>query len=117
MTSRMFARLKSSAFQSRLCKIALLTAFWSVALQIRASDFYVSPLGFDTNAGTASKPFASLERARQAVRDSQQTRTGSGRAVRVTLLGGDYIRTNSFELSAPDSGEAASPVVWEAASG
>jgi hypothetical protein len=84
--------------------------------QVRASEFYVSPRGSDADAGTSAKPFATLERARQAVRDSRQTRTGPGTPATVTLLAGDYIRTNSLELTTADSGGAA-PVVWQAARG
>lgn len=38
------------------------------AAQMCGEEFYVSPKGADTNPGTKSQPFASLERARDAAR-------------------------------------------------
>ena len=54
-------------------------------------QFFVSPKGSDKNPGSAAKPFASLERARSAVRDARKS---PREPVSVTLLGGDYLRTN-----------------------
>lgn len=87
---------------------------WVIAVTLAAAvsgyaDFYVSPTGSDANPGTKSKPFGTLERAREAVR----TRNASG-PVTVWLRGGDYSRANALELSAADSGTATSPVVWSA---
>ena len=36
-----------------------------------AADFYVSPAGDDANPGTREQPFASLARAREAVRQAK----------------------------------------------
>src|SRR4051812_20241336 len=111
MAARVSASLKSRALRSRLC-VTILSVACSFATRSHASDFYVSPLGSDINAGTSSKPFATLERARDAVRNSQQGRTNSGKTASVTLLAGNYFRTNSLELAAADS-----TVVWQAAKG
>ncbi|MDH7504119.1 MAG: hypothetical protein QHJ82_15585, partial [Verrucomicrobiota bacterium] len=40
-----------------------------LALCTATADFHVSPAGSDSNPGTASSPFATLERARDAVRE------------------------------------------------
>jgi hypothetical protein len=103
--------------QIRAFGTALATVFVWLAPEARASDFHVSPRGSDINTGNASKPFATLERARQAVRESRQTRNSSGSLATVTLLGGDYLRTNGFELTSADSGDGAAPVIWRAAEG
>jgi hypothetical protein len=107
------SRLQPTILLTRICAATI----WIVPLapQSHALDFYVSPHGSDADAGTASKPFATLTHAREAVRDSR--RTGNQRPVTVTLLAGDYIRTNTFELNSADSGDAASPVFWQAAEG
>src|ERR1043166_7690084 len=115
MTIGISARTKL-ILQLRLSGTIVLVAL-SFAPQVRALDFYISPLGSDANAGTSSKPFATLERARQAVRDSQPTGKRSGSPVTVTLLAGDYLRTNGFELTSADSGNAVAPVIWHAAAG
>jgi hypothetical protein len=83
--------------------LALLAAplLLSAALGVAApaNEVYVSPTGQDTNTGTQEKPFATLERARDAVR--QLT---SAMPVTVWLRGGTYRRQQSFALTAEDSG-------------
>jgi hypothetical protein len=81
--------------------------FWGGALSAQA-DFYVATNGSDQNEGSEAKPFLSLERAREAVRQ------GKGAGVTVWIRGGDYIRTNTFELSAEDSGSSGQPISWRA---
>lgn len=61
-----------------------------------AAEFYLSPAGNDANPGTKEKPFATLERARDAARQAK----GST----VTLAAGTYRRTKTFELDEHDSG-------------
>ncbi len=79
-----------------------------------AAEFYVSPTGNDAHSGSKSQPFATLERAQDAVRALR----GSGRPVpdgiTVFLRGGDYVRSSALELSAEDSGTADSPTIWRA---
>jgi hypothetical protein len=79
---------------------------------VRGEDFYVSPKGADTNAGTKARPFASLERARDAARAAKHD--GS---ITIWLRGGDYQRATTFVLTSADSGTAASPVVYRAVAG
>jgi hypothetical protein len=89
--------------------LSLMVMSMAATVSVRA-DFYVSPTGADANSGTKGKPFATLERARDAVR----ARKTSASKVTVWLRGGDYLRTNALELSAADSGTAEAPVVWSA---
>ncbi|MGA2660073.1 MAG: hypothetical protein ABSH34_21430, partial [Verrucomicrobiota bacterium] len=44
----------------------------AMAVTLHASDFFVAPTGNDANPGTADRPFATLERARDAVRQLKQ---------------------------------------------
>jgi len=47
--------------------------------------FYVSPAGDDRSEGTEARPFATLHRARQAVREVNRAMTGD---IEVVLRGG-----------------------------
>ena len=60
------------------------------------STVHVATNGDDSNPGTEAKPFASLERARNAARQSKKTT--------VILAAGTYRRTKTFELNEKDSG-------------
>jgi hypothetical protein len=74
--------------------------------------FYVSSSGNDTNPGTRQKPFATLTRARAAVRkaDAKINRT-------VIISGGVYELNENFTLGIEDSGTPTHPVTWRAATG
>src|SRR5687767_9906007 len=68
-----------------------------VACSDTPTTFWVSPTGDDANPGTEDAPFASLTRARDAVRDAQPSH-----AI-VIVRGGRYELTETFELDARDS--------------
>jgi len=107
---------ESSRFHMRLNENVggLLLAWLVVPWTIAADDFVVSPQGADTNPGTEALPFATLEAARDAVRRLKSDHGLPAGGVTVWLHGGDYVRTNAFELTAADSGTPESPVVWRA---
>jgi hypothetical protein len=71
----------------------------ATATGVGAVEFFVAPTGDDANPGTAAAPFATLEAARDAVRASARD---AAPAV-VWLRGGDYLRTNTFALTAADT--------------
>ena len=77
-----------------------------------ADFFHISPTGNDANPGSETRPFATLEAARDTVR----TLIADGKlptgGCTIWLRGGDYVRTSTLELNASDSGTAESPVVW-----
>jgi len=76
------------------------------------ADVFVSPNGSDDNPGTRDKPFATLERARDAVREMRRSGALPKDGVTVWLRGGDHARTTVLELTAEDSGTAEAPIVW-----
>lgn len=78
------------------------------------ADLYVSPSGADSNPGTKRKPFATLERARDAVRALKRDTGIPKGGLTVWLRGGDYCRSESFHLIAEDSGAPGAPIVWRA---
>jgi hypothetical protein len=78
-----------------------------------AVEFFVAPAGNDSNPGTREKPFASLEKARDAIRAFKAGGALAG-PVAVRLLPGEYNVTKTFELTAADSGGPSSPVIYRA---
>jgi len=88
-----------------LCLIVLSNA----ALFAAPSEYYIAPQGSDANPGTITQPFASLERARDAIRQSQTAGPKT-----VSLRQGTYYLPQTFILSAQDSGTADAPVTYRA---
>jgi hypothetical protein len=84
----------------------------SLPIVSSCADFYVSPQGSDRNSGSRQKPFATLERARDAARATKHDST-----ITIWLKGGTYTRSSTFTLSAEDSGTASAPVVYRAVPG
>ena len=80
--------------------------------------YHVSPNGADAAPGTLTRPFATLERARDAIRELKKQRGGlaTGR-VTVLLRGGVHPRASTFELAAEDSGAPGAPIVYASTSG
>ncbi len=90
-----------------------LLALFAGALAVQA-DFHVAPSGSDANPGSRGRPFATLERARDAVRERRAAGQLPKGEFTVWLHGGDYRRTNALELAEADSGRPAAPIVWRA---
>lgn len=93
----------------------LLLASMILAGQVLAAEVHVAPHGSDTNPGTADRPFASLERARDAIREAR--RRSPRQAMTIWLHGGRYPRQRSLELDATDSGSPQAPLVIAARPG
>ena len=109
------------ALSSVLFTFADLTQAQNAALddarQTRAADFYVSPAGSDDwsgkladpNADRTDGPFATLEKARDAVRNADKAKP-----VTVELRDGVYSLDKTIQLTEKDSGTAQARVVWRA---
>lgn len=74
-------------------------------------DFYVSPNGNDNNSGKENAPFASLDKARSAVRELKKTKHGD---ITVGLKGGKYILRNTVVFSLEDSGGNGQKITYKA---
>lgn len=79
-----------------------------------AITLYVAPNGKDTNVGTIEQPFATLTRARDAIRAARKDGKLPDGGAKVYLRGGDYPVTQTFELFAEDAGTEQAPVVYRA---
>lgn len=69
-----------------------------------AQPYYVAPSGNDANPGTLKKPFATLQRAQEAVRKKHGD---------VFLRGGTYYLPAPLVFTAADSGTKKQPVVFQ----
>jgi hypothetical protein len=76
--------------------LCLLIASASSGASGEKTVFHVSPNGNDANAGTKSKPFATLAKARDAAR--------APKPARVVVHGGRYFLDAPLDLTAADSG-------------
>lgn len=101
--------------------------FWMFLFGLAASAsgtaFYVSPNGDDSWSGITSEksifgtngPFATLERARDAIRELKKSGRYPARGgVTVFIREGVYSLSRTFQLSAEDSGSLESPVSYRA---
>ncbi|HEY3282287.1 MAG TPA: hypothetical protein VGN26_08450, partial [Armatimonadota bacterium] len=100
------------------CRLHLLVSSLALALATGASaaTLYVSPKGSDANPGTLARPFATLERARDAARALRKQGPLPGGVV-IEVRGGLYELPRPLELNEEDSGTASAPVTWRARAG
>lgn len=78
---------------------------------------HVAPKGDDRGTGTAAKPFASLERARDEIRSVHQKGVLPKGGIRVVVHGGEYAVSKTLNLISADSGNDNEPICYTAASG
>ena len=74
-----------------------------------AKIYYVAPTGNDANPGTESKPFRTLEKARDVVRTVNQSMSGD---ILVLLRGGIYALGRTIVFNHTDSGTNGYNVVY-----
>ena len=93
--------------------------FSSIASSARAAeqpaavaDFVVATSGDDANAGTLAEPFATIDRARQAVR--QLIATGLNSDVKVCVRQGVYRPSEPLTFGPEDSGDEQHAVTYAA---
>ena len=77
------------------------------------SDYYVASDGLDANPGTVDRPFATLARARDAVREARTT--GELRDMRVLIREGIYRLSETVVFTTDDSAPAGCTTIYEAA--
>ncbi len=90
--------------------IALLT----VTTAATAADYFVAPNGKDSNLGTREMPFATLQRARDAIRQLKQAGKLT-EPIFVRLQGGTYQLSQAISFGPGDSGTEDCPVTYTAA--
>lgn len=83
-----------------------------LSFNLGAVDVYVSPHGDDFASGAKAHPFATLARARDAVRAIKQNK-----AVTVHIRGGMYQLDEPILFGKEDSGSKTAPVIYQAEKG
>ena len=79
-----------------------------------ATNIYVSPRGDDSADGSLERPFATVGRARDAVRAMKKAGAFPKGGVTVWLRGGTYRMERPLSLGTKDSGEEGAPVSYRA---
>jgi hypothetical protein len=79
------------------------------------ANYYVAVSGKDTNPGTATAPFATIQRARETVRE--KIKEGLTKDILVEIRGGTYPLTETLTFGPEDSGTEKHSVTYAAAPG
>lgn len=111
--------------RARMSVISLGLSLLPSAMSWAATDFYVSPAGKDQwsgrfaapNGDASDGPFATLPKARDAIRTLRKSGGLPQGGVTVWIEPGTYSLEQGLDLTAEDSGEAGKPVVYRAAKG
>ena len=82
-------------------KFTLIYLFFQISSFVAGADFHVSPAGSDSNPGTLLKPFATIQKARDAVRKINKS---MDKDIRVFIHGGTYYLKTSLLFGPQDSG-------------
>lgn len=97
--------------------LAILAALLLPPLTVlQATEIHVGLDGSDEGPGTKERPFATITRARDAVRELKRQRKADG-PIDVVIHGGTYFLTETVPLTPEDSGTARAPVTYRAADG
>ncbi|GHT35213.1 hypothetical protein FACS189427_04020 [Planctomycetales bacterium] len=94
---------------------ALCLSIFSVSSPVFSAEWFVSPNGDDNNPGTKDKPFASLEKVRDAARSDKKLNGDKPQTIH--FAEGEYLMTKPFVLTAEDSGTTANPVIYSGIEG
>jgi hypothetical protein len=96
----------------RFLLLLLLVAPWQL-LHATTADYYVSPSGNDSNPGTLSQPFATIDKARQAADALFQSSNGRTAPIIVMFRGGTYFLTSTEAFTSGDSGKSSLKIIYQ----
>ncbi len=103
--------VKPKTFFAPAAGLLIFCAAFSLPAAPVFREFFVSPTGSDTNAGTKKLPFQTLAHARDAVRAVSKKMNGD---IVVNLRGGNYRVTAPVEFSSADSGRNGFQIIYRA---
>ena len=102
---------------ARAVSTLLLVGISLVGYSAPAKEIYVATNGRDANAGTIERPFATVARAAEAIRELNLAGELPQGGLTVWVRGGRYQLETGVRLTTEHSGAAASPVVFRAYAG
>ena len=94
--------------------LAFFSIIFSVVTSAFAADLFVAMNGNDVNPGTKEKPFATLKRAREKIREIKNESGLPKEGITVWIRDGVYSFSKTFELDERDSGTESSPIIYRA---
>lgn len=95
----------------RLAVLLLVLSSLTACTTAEKANFYVAPNGNDSSSGTEAKPFATLDRARDAV---QELKSRTQEPITVWVRAGTYYLSEPVVFEAEDSGAEAQPITYAA---
>ncbi|MHC4122596.1 MAG: right-handed parallel beta-helix repeat-containing protein [Planctomycetota bacterium] len=104
--------MKKFTFDERIRSLAFLIIFFIVKTSLVGADFYVSPSGSDANLCSLDKPFATIQKAKEAVRQLKQNEPNE--KITVYVRGGVYKINEPITFEPQDSGTKDNPITYQA---
>jgi len=96
----------------KLIMLPLIYVLFSCATSTESREFYVSPIGDDSNLGTIEAPFKTIEHAKQIVAALSEKTKSKG--IQVFLRGGKYILKETIVFGLQDSGADGTLITYQA---
>lgn len=98
-----------------MTRVFSLLLFFMFAVSVSGGEFFIAPNGKDTDPGTKEAPFASIEKARDAIRAEKEA--GKNEPWTVNFAPGTYRIEKSILFDQADSGTKDAPIIYRGVSG
>lgn len=116
MAKRASTRAEASVIITRMLKLKPLDIDKNPSLQV-FDTYYVALNGSDENSGTIESPFATVEKARDKIREIKANGELPEGGIDVVIRGGTYFVENTIELNELDSGTETGKITYKAYDG
>jgi parallel beta-helix repeat protein len=97
-----------------IIKLAVLIVLFILRTEAHAQDIYITPSGNDAQCGSKDKPVATLEAARDLIRQYKANNRLPKGGLTVWIGQGQYDQKMPLVLNENDSGEPGAPIIWRA---
>ena len=105
-------------YSSALCVLIAAASFFGICPMSYAEEqmpevaFYVAPDGNDNNTGTIDQPLATIEGARDKVREYKKKNGYPEKGIAVYFREGEYHLTERIQFTKEDSGVLGAPIIY-----